>query len=78
MSTIVNFICSMIIFLYQFMAATTFERKQIPFAFFVKEIYPCITDYDCPSDLCKASDDMPKCVAGLCKCVVTRFGQWER
>lgn len=79
MSTIVNYVCSMmIICLFQFTVATNFERKQISFSFFMKEYWPCVTDDDCPSDLCKKVDQIPKCVGGLCKCFPIRFGQWER
>jgi len=78
MSTIVNYVCSIIIiYLFQFMVATNFERKQISFSFFLTEYWPCVSDDDCPNDLCKKGQ-IPKCVAGLCKCIPARFGPWQR
>ncbi|AES69391.2 Nodule Cysteine-Rich (NCR) secreted peptide [Medicago truncatula] len=53
MTTIVNFVCGMIIFLSEFMVATNFKRKQIPFYFFIREFYPCFIDGNCPRNMCK-------------------------
>lgn len=79
MSTIVIYVCSMmIICLFQFTVATNFERKQISFSFFMKEYWPCVTDDDCPGDLCKKIYQIPKCVGGLCKCFSAWFRQWEK
>ena len=36
MSTIVNFVCSIIIYLFQFTVETNFERKQISFYFLIE------------------------------------------
>jgi len=86
MSTIVNFVCSifflkefffvcsMIIYLFQFTVATNFERKQISFSFFITEYYPCVIDDHCPREMCLPLQ-IPRCVAGLCKCFSRR---WER
>ena len=73
MSTIVNFFCS-IICLFQFTVATNFERKQISFSFFVKEYYPCVIDDHCPREMCLPLQ-IPRCVAGLCKCFSLRWGR---
>ncbi|RHN66175.1 putative Late nodulin [Medicago truncatula] len=77
MTTIVNFVCGMIIFLSEFMVATNFKRKQIPFYFFIREFYPCFIDGNCPRNMCKVYQ-IPKCVGGLCRCIPLRCGRWEK
>jgi len=71
------FVCCMIIFLSQFMVGTNFERKQISFYFFITDYYPCFVNDHCPRDMCKVYQ-IPKCVAGLCRCIPLRCGRWVR
>ncbi|AES68602.1 putative Late nodulin [Medicago truncatula] len=57
MAKIVNFVYSMIVFLFLFLVATKAARG-----------YLCVTDSHCPPHMCPPGME-PRCVRRMCKCL---------
>ncbi|KEH32819.1 Nodule Cysteine-Rich (NCR) secreted peptide [Medicago truncatula] len=68
MAKIVNYVYSMIIFLFLFLVATKAEPL-ILISFFITRVYQCIADSDCQPWMCSLGMK-PKCISVLrmCKC----------